>query len=42
MPERSRFLGVVIAMYYRDHSPPHVHAVYGGYQITVEIDTGIA
>lgn len=41
MPEISRFLGIVIRMYYRDHAPPHFHAEYGEYEITVEIDTGI-
>ena len=41
MPELSRFLGIIIAMYYKDHIPPHFHAVYGEYEITVEIDTGI-
>ena len=41
MPEISRFLGIVIAMYYRDHSPPHFHAVYGDYQITVGIESDI-
>lgn len=29
MPEISRFLGIVIAMYYKDHPPPHFHAKYG-------------
>ena len=29
MPEISRFLGIVIAMYYSDHEPPHFHAHYG-------------
>ena len=41
MPEISRFLGIVIAMFYRDHRPPHFHAVYGKYKITVEIETGV-
>jgi hypothetical protein len=41
MPELSRFLGIVIAMYYRDHAPPHFHAIYGNYDITVGIETGI-
>jgi hypothetical protein len=41
MPEISRFLGIVVAMYYNDHPPPHFHAVYGNYQITVEIETGV-
>jgi len=40
MPEISRFLGIVIAMYYRDHEPAHFHAVYGEYEITIEIRTG--
>lgn len=30
MPEISRFFGIVIAMYYHDHAPPHFHAKYGG------------
>ena len=30
MPEICRFLGIVIAMYYREHQPPHFHAKYGG------------
>jgi hypothetical protein len=41
MLELSRFLGIVIAMYYRDHGPPHFHAVYGEFEATIEIHTGI-
>ena len=41
MPEISRFLGIVIRMYYRDHAPPHFHAEYGEYEITVEIGSGL-
>jgi Domain of unknown function (DUF4160) len=41
IPEISRFLGIVIYIYYREHSPPHFHAIYGEYEITVEIETGI-
>jgi hypothetical protein len=41
MPEISRFLGVVIAIFYRDHDPPHFHATYGGYEITVGIRDGV-
>ena len=40
MPELSRFLGIVIVMYYRDHPPPHFHAIYGEFDITVEIESG--
>ncbi len=41
MPEISRFLGIVIGMFYRDHQPPHFHASYGDYEITVGIEDGI-
>ena len=30
VPEISKFLGIVIAMYFKDHGPPHFHAKYGG------------
>ena len=40
MPEISRFLGIVIAMYYRDHEPAHFHAIYGDHEITVGIADG--
>lgn len=41
MPEISRFLGIVIYMYYKDHAPAHFHAEYGDYTITVEIESGV-
>jgi hypothetical protein len=41
MPIISRFLGIVISMYYREHNPPHFHAKYGDYEISVEIESGI-
>ncbi len=40
LPVISRFLGIVIAMYYDDHSPPHFHARTGDYEIKVEIQAG--
>ena len=40
MPELSRFLGIVIGMFYREHGVPHFHAVYGEYEISVEVETG--
>lgn len=40
MPEISRFLGIVIAMYYRDHAPSHFHAIYGEFEATVEVESG--
>lgn len=29
MPRISTFYGIVITMYYNDHTPPHFHAIYG-------------
>ncbi|MFN0205747.1 MAG: DUF4160 domain-containing protein [Planctomycetota bacterium] len=40
MPEICRFLGIVIAMYYNDHAPPHFHAMYGQHEIRIDISTG--
>ena len=40
MPEISRFLGIVIAMYYNDHGPPHFHARYGDMEVRVNIGNG--
>jgi hypothetical protein len=41
MPEISRFLGIIVFMLYDDHCPPHFHAEYGEYKISVEIQSGI-
>jgi len=30
MPEISRFFGIIVAMFYNEHSPPHFHAKYAG------------
>jgi hypothetical protein len=40
MPEVSRFYGIVIRFYYRDHPPTHFHAIYGEHEALVEIETG--
>ena len=40
MPELSRFFGIIIAMYYNDHAPPHFHAKYGDDQASMRIDNG--
>jgi hypothetical protein len=40
MPEISRFFGIVIAMYHRDHPPAHFHARYGDHEATFSIETG--
>jgi hypothetical protein len=37
MPEISRFFGIVIQMFYNDHSPPHFHARYGRDQAVISV-----
>lgn len=39
MPTISAFFGIVIRMFYNDHSPPHFHAEYGEYEALYTIDT---
>lgn len=41
MPEISRFLGIVITMYFNDHDPAHFHAGYGNYEVKVFVDSGL-
>lgn len=38
MPEISRFLGIVIAIYWQEHGVPHFHAKYGGHRASFAID----
>ena len=37
MPIISKFLGIIITMYWDDHSPPHFHAKYGEYNELKEL-----
>jgi Domain of unknown function (DUF4160) len=39
MPRICQFYGIAIYMYYRDHAPPHFHALYGEYEAEVNIAT---
>jgi hypothetical protein len=39
VPRISAFYGIVIAMYYRDHAPPHFHAVYAEHEATIVISS---
>jgi hypothetical protein len=41
LPELSRFLGIVIRMYYREHAAPHFHAEYGEFEVVVQIESGV-
>lgn len=40
MPEISRFFGIIIYMYFKDHFPPHFHAEYNGEEAQFSIETG--
>jgi hypothetical protein len=38
MPTISKFYGILIRMYFNDHSPPHFHAEYGEHKAIVAIE----
>ena len=40
MPRISEFYGIAIYMYYRDHPPPHFHAIYAEHEAIVDVVTG--
>jgi hypothetical protein len=40
MPRISEFYGIAVYMYYRDHAPPHFHAIYGDSEAEIEIANG--
>ena len=40
MPEVSRFDGIMVRFYYRDHPLTHFHAMYGEHEALIEIETG--
>jgi hypothetical protein len=37
MPTISVFYGIVIQMFWRDHGPPHFHALYGGDEALIDL-----
>jgi hypothetical protein len=39
MPEVSRFLGIIIRMFFGDHAPPHFHAYYEDYEAVFSIES---
>ena len=41
MPTISIFYGIKITMNYNDHLPPHFHAEYQDFEVTVEIANGM-
>ena len=40
MPIISRFFGIIVSMFWREHQPPHFHAKYGDDEVIIEIQTG--
>ena len=40
MPVISRFFGIVVYIFWRDHAPPHFHAKYQDNEVTIDIETG--
>jgi hypothetical protein len=41
VPRISTFYGIVIAMYFDEHEPPHFHARYAEYDAQVAIDGAV-
>ena len=39
MPEISRFLGIVVKMFFDEHNLPHFHAIYGNHSAAISIDS---
>jgi len=37
MPSVSRFFGIIIYFYFKDHNPPHFHAVYAEHEAEISI-----
>ena len=37
MPTISQFFGIVIQMFWREHAPPHFHALYGEHEVLIEL-----
>ena len=40
MPRLSEFYGIVVYMYWKNHQPPHFHAIYGESEALVRIADG--
>ncbi|MDQ1441964.1 MAG: hypothetical protein QOG97_2192 [Acidimicrobiaceae bacterium] len=40
MPRISAFYGIIVAMYFHDHPPPHFHARFGEFEAQIVIATG--
>ena len=39
MPEITRFYGLIVRMFYKEHNPSHIHVVYGEKSGVINIKT---
>jgi len=39
MPTISAFYGILIQMFWQEHAPPHFHALYGEFEVLIDIRT---
>jgi hypothetical protein len=39
MPTICTFFGIIIQMFWREHAPPHFHAIYAEYEAEIDIRT---
>jgi hypothetical protein len=40
VPRISQFYGISVYMYFDDHAPPHIHAIYGDTEAAVSLSDG--
>jgi len=40
MPTIAIFYAIVVQMYWRDHAPPPIHAIYQGFEALIAIESG--
>ena len=39
MPKIAEFFGIAIYVYYREHQPPHFHALYSGQEAVISMES---
>jgi hypothetical protein len=41
VPEISRFFGIIVRMFFREHNPPHIHAEYQGNKAVFDLSGNV-
>ena len=41
MPEISRFYGIIVQIFFKDHDPPHFHIEYGEFKAVINLNNEI-